>query len=81
MFERTPEITVVCVVVGLLLIARGWYALRKRAITVKKQIGFPWQYSEVNPDQNPKLFYFTTWGIIVLGVLFLLFPFAVKLVL
>lgn len=77
MLEKSPEVTVVCVLVGLMLIGRGWYALREKVITVKKPIGLPWHYSDVNPEKNPKLFYFTAWGIIVLGVFFLLFPFVV----
>lgn len=68
---------VVCILVGLLLVGRGWYALRKGVITVKKTIGFPWQYNEVTPQQNPKLFYITAWSIITLGVFFLLFPFVI----
>ncbi len=76
-FEKSPEIAVVCVLVGLLLIGRGWYALRKKVITVKKTIGLPWHYSDVDVEKSPRLFYFTAWGIIILGVFFLLFPFVI----
>lgn len=78
MFRSNPEITIICVGVGIILIVRGWHALKRNAITVKKPIGFPWQYSEVKADQNPRLFFFTTWGMIVLGILFMLFPFLIE---
>ncbi|MEX2115893.1 MAG: hypothetical protein WEB37_03325 [Bacteroidota bacterium] len=77
MFRYNPEVAVICVAVGLVLLARGWYALRKRTIMVKKPIGFPWQYTEVTEETSPRMFLITTWGIIVLGVCFILFPFLV----
>ncbi|MEX1138154.1 MAG: hypothetical protein WEB33_01190 [Bacteroidota bacterium] len=77
MFRYNPEVAVICVAVGFILAARGWYALRKRVITVKKPIGFPWQYNEMTEEKNPRLFRITAWGIIVLGICFVLFPFLV----
>lgn len=77
MFRYNPEVAVICVVVGLVLVARGWYAFRKRTIMVKKPIGFPWQYSEVSEEKNPRTFRLTAWGIIILGVFFILFPFLI----
>lgn len=75
MFRYNPEVAVICVAVGLVLVARGWYALKRHTITVKKPIGFPWHYNEVSREQNPRLFLMTAWGIIILGIFFLLFPF------
>jgi hypothetical protein len=77
MFRYNPEVAVICVAVGLILVARGWYALRKGTMMVKKPIGFPWQYNEMTEEQNPRMFRFTAWGIIILGFCFILFPFLV----
>jgi hypothetical protein len=77
MFRYNPEVAVICVVVGIVLVVRGWYALRKGTIMVKKAIGFPWQYNEVNAESNPRTFRLTAWGIIVLGICFILFPFLI----
>lgn len=77
MFRYNPEVAVICIVVGIILIVRGWYALRHKTITVKKPIGFPWQYSEMRQEEKPRTFLITAWGIIILGIFFLLFPFFV----
>jgi len=77
MFRYNPEVAVICVAVGLILLTRGWYALRKRTLMVKKPIGWPWQYNEVTEEKSPRLFLVTAWGIIVLGIFFILFPFLV----
>ncbi len=78
MFRSSPEITVICIGVGIILIVRGWHAYKKKTVTVKKPIGLPWHYHEVKAEDNPRLFFFTTWGMIILGVLFMLFPFLVE---
>ncbi|GJQ21442.1 MAG: hypothetical protein HBSIN02_17970 [Bacteroidia bacterium] len=78
MLRYNPEVAVICIVVGIILVARGWYALRRNSITVKKPIGFPWQYNDLTRENNPRVFLITTWGIIVLGVCFILFPFIVE---
>ena len=78
MFRYNPEVAVVCVAVGIILVARGWYSLRHGSITVKKPVGFPWQYSEMKQAENPRTFLITAWGIIILGIFFLLFPFVIE---
>lgn len=78
MLRYNPEVAVICVVVGIILIARGWYALRQQMITVKKPIGLPWHYREITRDKNPRTFLITTWGVILLGIFFVLFPFIIE---
>ncbi len=78
MFQETPEIAIICVASGILLISRGWYALKQKTIKVRKTIGFPWQYNDVTLEEKPRLFYLTAWSFIVLGVFFLMFPFLVE---
>jgi hypothetical protein len=78
MFRYNPEVAIICILVGVILVVRGWYALRRQAITVKKAIGLPWQYHDITRDKNPRMFLITAWGIILLGICFILFPFVVE---
>lgn len=61
----------------MFLVVRGWYALRSKSITVKKPIGFPWQFKEIQREDSPRMFLITAWGVIILGMFFVLFPFFV----
>lgn len=78
MFDTTPEIAVICVASGIFLIARGWDALARKAIKVRKSPGFPWKYGDLTLERNPRLFRLTAWSILILGVFFLVFPFIVE---
>jgi hypothetical protein len=78
MFETVPEIAVICVVSGILLIARGWDALIHKTIKVRQSAGFPWKYGDLTLERNPGLFRLTAGSILVLGVFFLIFPFIVE---
>ncbi|HLA68484.1 MAG TPA: hypothetical protein VJN65_02180 [Bacteroidota bacterium] len=77
MFETVPEIAIICIASGVFLIARGWDALVRKTIKIRKTAGFPWKYGDVTLEHSPRLFRLTAWGILALGVFFLIFPFVV----
>jgi len=78
MFTTSPEIATICVASGVFLIARGLDALFHRSIKIRRHAGWPLTYDDVSLKQNPRLFLFTTWGNIALGIFFVVFPFVIQ---